>query len=237
MPLSDNITPDPLRAPTMAEIERARAMYAQGFTVARCLAAGNMSLGTLYYWLDGGPYLAPTTDKSAVGVGPTTDTSVGGDAHGARMLPPIPRRRVVVGKRRKPLAADTASLLARLTRIAERAALDIEQRLARPAAATPERERDVRMLTLLVQALRGLTAIAPADEAAAKRNAQDDDPVPEDMDAFRLELARRIEAFVAAEREREQAEEAQAAAEEGAEEQAEHAGQNGQAEQPNEPTK
>ena len=49
----------------MAEIERARDMYKNGFTVARCLAAGNMSHGTLYYWLDGGPYLGPATGKPA----------------------------------------------------------------------------------------------------------------------------------------------------------------------------
>lgn len=177
-----SIIPDPQRAPTMAEIERARALYTEGFTVARCLAAGNMSHGTFYYWLDGGPH----------------------DEQGARMLPPIPRRRAnVLGKRRKPLAADQASLIARLTRTAERAALDIEQRLARPAAATPERERDVRMLVHLVQALRGLCAIAPA--GATAKPAADDDPVPEDIDAFREELARRIEAFVAAERAQEAA--------------------------------
>lgn len=133
MPHPKSIVPDPLRPPTLEEIQRAREMYAEGFTVARCLAAGNMSLGTLYYWLDGGPCLAPTTAQSAVG-------------GGARMLPPIPRRRQVVGKRRQPLAPDLVSLAARLTRTVARQALDIEQRLARPSGATPERERNVRML-------------------------------------------------------------------------------------------
>jgi hypothetical protein len=191
MPLSPDIKPDPLRAPTMAEIERARAMYAQGFTVARCLAAGNMSHGTLYYWLDGGPL----------------------NAQGARMLAPIPRRRVMLGKRRKPLAADRASLVARLYRTAERQALDIEQRLARPAGATPERERDVRMLASLVQSLRGLSALspdeaAPAEGEAGLRQEDDDDPVPGDIDVFRLELARRIRGFIE-ERTRRKAEEAE----------------------------
>lgn len=185
VPLSEHIKPDPLRAPTMAEIERARDMYAQGFTVARCLAAAPMSLGTLYYWLDGGPC----------------------DERGQAMLPPIPRRRSIVSKRRKPLSASTASLIARLTRTAERAALEIEQRLARPAGATPERERDLRMLASLVQSLRGLAALSPAGDAAA-RKADDNDPVPEDIDAFRLALGRRIEAFVAAKREQEAAERA-----------------------------
>jgi hypothetical protein len=213
MPLSSSITPDPLRAPTMAEIERAREMYAQGFAVARCLAAAPMSLGTLYYWLDGGPYL-----------GPTTDTSAGGDAHGGRMLAPIPRRRRIVGKRRKPLRADRASLIARLTRTAERAALDIEQRLARPSPATPERERDLRMLASLVQSLRGLSALAPemAGAGGARTEHDTDDPVPEDIDAFRLELARRIRGFIE-ERKRRKVEEGAG--------QAEHVGQIGQAEQ------
>lgn len=148
MPLFDQITPDPYRPPTMELIERGRAMYREGFTVARCLAASGMSLGTFYHWLDGGPR----------------------DEAGTPRLPPIARRRVVVGKRRKPLTASHTSLLARLYRTAERQAFEIEQRLAVPAAATPERERDVRMLASLVQSLRGLSALAPdamPGEAAA----------------------------------------------------------------------
>lgn len=58
MPHPESIRPDPLRPPTMDGITRARDMYREGFTVARCLAAGNMSYGTLYYWLDGGPTVA-----------------------------------------------------------------------------------------------------------------------------------------------------------------------------------
>ncbi|MDI3471040.1 MAG: Cell division protein FtsW [Pseudolabrys sp.] len=50
-----DIKPDPYRAPTEEEIARGRAMYAEGFTVSRCLAATDMSLGRFYYWLDGGP--------------------------------------------------------------------------------------------------------------------------------------------------------------------------------------
>jgi hypothetical protein len=200
MPHPPSITPGPLRAPTMAEIERARGMYAQGFTVARCLAAGNMSLGTFYYWLDGGPYLGPTTDKSAVG----------GDEAGARMLPPIPRRRSIVGKRRKPLAGSRASLVARLYRTAERQALDIEQRLARPAGATPERERDVRMLAQLVTALRGLSAIEPIEAPPAAAVAAEED---DSIDEFREVLARRLRGFIdARQREAEEAEQAAAVA-------------------------
>lgn len=152
MALSPNIKPSPYRPPSRAQIERARAMYAEGFTVARVLAGCDMSLGTLYYWLDGGPR----------------------DEQGAPLLPPLARRRVVVGKRRKPLAASRVSLLARLYRTAERQAFDIEQRLAVPGAATPARERDVRMLASLTRTLRDLSGLgdgASAGEAAADPDA------------------------------------------------------------------
>jgi hypothetical protein len=162
----------------MTEIERARSLYAEKFTVARCLAAGNMSHGTLYYWLDGGPR----------------------DDKGVALLPPIPRRRHIAGKRRKPLAGSSVSLLARLTRTAERQALDIEQRLSRPAASGPERERDVRILAMLTRTLRDVVAMAPdglaqgTGQGAAQE--AEHDPVPADMDEFRNELARRIRGFI-----------------------------------------
>jgi hypothetical protein len=148
MTLPPDIKPSPYRPPSRAQIERARAMYAEGFSVARVLAGCDMSLGTLYYWLDGGPR----------------------DERGAPLLPPLARRRVVVGKRRKPLPASRVSLLARLYRAAERQAFDIEQRLAVPGAATPARERDVRMLAALTRTLRDLSGLgdgAPAGESAA----------------------------------------------------------------------
>lgn len=135
----------PYAAPTRAQIEKARAMYVEKFTIARILAAADMSLGTLYYWLDGGPREAE---------GP--------------FYPPLPRRRVVVGKRRPLTAAAPRSLAARLLRSAERQARDIEERLARPqgAAGGVERERDVRMLALLTRSLRELAAFTASTEIA-----------------------------------------------------------------------
>jgi len=56
-----------------------------------------MSLGTLYHWLDSGPL-----------------------EEGSPSLPALPRRREVVGKRRKPLVANPVSLAARLWRTTER---------------------------------------------------------------------------------------------------------------------
>jgi hypothetical protein len=144
MPLSQHIKPSPYRPPSRAQIERARAMYAEGFTVSRILAACDVSLGTLYYWLGGGPR----------------------DEQSAPLLPPLARRRLVVGKRRKPFAASRVSLLARLYRTAERQSFEIEQRLAVPGEATPERERDVRMLASLTRTLRDLSGLGDGEPAA-----------------------------------------------------------------------
>jgi hypothetical protein len=152
MPHPASIKPSPYRPPSREQIERARSMYCQGFTVSRILAGTDMSLGTLYYWLGGGPR----------------------DEQGAPLLPPLARRRVVVGKRRKPFSASRVSLLARLYRTAERQAFDIEQRLSVPGEATPERERDVRMLASLTRTLRDLSGLGdgePAGETAAEPDA------------------------------------------------------------------
>ena len=181
MPLSDHIKPDAHRPPTREEIERARAMYAEGFTVSRCCAGSGMSLGTLYYWLDGGPR--------------------GKDGP---LLPPIPRRRVVIGKRRRPLQADPVSLANRLWRTVERQARDIQLRLARVGAPIAERERDVRMLALLVKTLRELSAF---EAGAAKEDETDDyDHVPRELDDLRQELSRRLDAMAESETARMQAE-------------------------------
>lgn len=228
MPHPPSILPDAYRPPTREQIERARQMYAEKFTVSRILAACDMSLGTLYYWLDGGPQVGPpssslaTSGKPDVAGGPdgsrtrvlpssanalTLPTSETSDVGcGATLYPPIPRRRQVLGRRRKPLSGDRISLTARLWRAAERQAHDIEERLSRPSAATVERERDVRMLGMLVRSLRDLAlfeAAGPAGEggahdARARNKDADDDPVPEDIDEFRRELARRIRGFIAA---------------------------------------
>lgn len=171
MPLSDHIKPDPYRAPTDREIEMARSMYVEGFTVSRIMAATGMALGTLYHWLDGGPL----------------------DEHGKPRLPPIPRRRrAVLGKRRRPLRTDHVSLASRLFSTAERQVRDIEARLAR-AGGGAERERDVRMLSVLVRTLRDLSAF---NAGTGVRDAQSEPAVP-DVEQMRLKLARRLDELVA----------------------------------------
>jgi len=181
-----SIKPDPYRPPTMEEVHRARSMYAEGFTVSRILAATDMALGTLYYWLDGGPH-----------------------EDGKPMLPPIARRRVVVGKRRAPLSADRVSLAARLYRTAERQARDIEEHLARAETPPPERERDVRMLSVLVRTLRDLDHLAPPEGGPAKPAEPEEEPF--DIDALRAELCRRVEGIRARRRAEEEARAAAAA--------------------------
>jgi hypothetical protein len=177
MPLKDHIIPDPYRAPTDAEIAKARAMYVEKFTVSRILAATNMALGTLYYWLDGGPL----------------------DEQGRPRLPPIPRRRAaVLGKRRKPVRTDHGSLASRLFCTAERQVRDIEERLSKPGAG-PERERDLRMLLMLVRSLRELSAF---NAGASLQGAPAAEPPVPDVDALRQKLARRLDQLVAEARER-----------------------------------
>jgi hypothetical protein len=161
MPLSDHIKPSPYSPPTREQIERARTMYGEGFTVSRILAATDMALGTLYYWLGGGPR-----------------------EEGGPLYPPIARRRQVVGRRRRPLDADRVSLAARLWRTAERQTRDIEERLARPGAASPERERDVRMLGSLVRTLRDLSGF----DSGAAPDAQSVEPA---LAAARESMARK----------------------------------------------
>lgn len=181
MPRPITIRPSPYQPPTREQIERARDMYVNGFTVSRILAACDMALGTLYYWLGGGPR-----------------------EEGAPLYPPIPRRRQVVGKRRRPLQTSRVSLAARLWRTAEGQVRDIEERLSRPSASPVERERDVRMLGVLVRTMRDLALFDPGQPGEAPPP-EDDDGMPKDIEEFRVELARRIRGLVDQERKREAA--------------------------------
>jgi hypothetical protein len=102
------------------------------------------------------------------------------------------------------------ALVNRLWRAAEGQVREIEDRLfarehdGAEAGDTSARERDARMLAVLVKTLRELAALDQANDPAANSNAagaaqaepEDDDPVPRDIDEFRRELARRIQTFV-----------------------------------------
>jgi hypothetical protein len=76
-------------------------------------------------------------------------------------------------------------------------AIESIQRSLRPAEM--QSERTVRILAALNKALREIAAISKPDETIPS-DANDNDPVPHDIDKFRRELARRIKGLVDAER-------------------------------------
>lgn len=147
-----------------------RARYSEGATLAQIVAETQVSHGTIYKALDGWD-----------------------DGSGPR-LPPLPRRRLVLGKRRRPLKGDRVSLVARLWRTAERQVRDIEARLAREQQKPTEREQDARVLAVLVRTLRELTSLdaARAQEKPDGGEANDECDI-RDIDEFRRDLARRMD--------------------------------------------
>lgn len=174
MPLSDHIKPEP-NPPLMRErVIRVREMYAEGFTVARILAHGQMSLGTLYACLDGAPF------------------GIDGE-----QWPALPRRRQVLHKRRRALTADSVSLANRLTRTAERQVRDIELRLSARAVSPTDRERDVRMLASLARTLRDLQVLHKAIPPPRDFEPENENELPASVDALRQELSRRLQAMAA----------------------------------------
>lgn len=96
---------------------------------------------------------------------------------------------------RVPEATGAEALAARVQRVVERELDAIDQILGAIGAADPaEAERSARTLASLARALKEVMRLAAPDETA---DADDDDPVPRDLDEFRRELARRIEALAA----------------------------------------
>jgi hypothetical protein len=159
----------------MAEIpdavQRARQMYADGVPVKAILAETKLTLHGFYNWVNG------RTSAKAQPV-----------------LSPLPKRRLV---RINP--GDRRSLIERMMRSAERQVAEIELRVGSPRH---DREKDARMLAVLARAIRELTSVdalnSEMEREAGKTRAANDDPVPEDIDEFRNELARRLEAVIAA---------------------------------------
>jgi hypothetical protein len=160
-----------MHQPSPETVALARQMYIDGASVSEILAATQLSLGALYNWLDGGP-----NDP-------------------ALRLTPIPRRRDIKGQRRRLTEAARASLVTRLWQSAERQVRDIEGRLKQAAIEPAERERDARLLAVLVKTLRELNTIDDSKRGKGAADQQDDEP-PRDLDEFRRELARRMDAFV-----------------------------------------
>jgi hypothetical protein len=155
------------------QVTLARQMYAGGEPVAHICQVCDMSAGTLYFWLDGGP--------------------PDGEGH----LAPLPRRRVGV-RRQLRLKGDRVALVARVWRTADAQVRDIEHRLARHQQQPDERERDARTLAVLVKTMRELSALDDMKDGVAPPADPEHDDGPRDIDEFRRELARRMDAIVAA---------------------------------------
>jgi hypothetical protein len=156
-------------APTPDMITLARQRYVEGAAISKILAETGMSHGTFYLWLDGGPN------------------------DGDTRLPPLPRRRIIMGKRRAALSGGRLSLIKRLWRTAERQVRDIEDRVRLQLQDASERERDARVLAIVVRTLRDLHALDTAEEKASLEN--DDSG---NIDDFRRELARKIDGIIEA---------------------------------------
>jgi hypothetical protein len=95
--------------------------------------------------------------------------------------------------------ADTAAIVPRLQSAVARVLPAIEALIAKLAAEAQrprEMEQTARALGTLMRTLRELNALLREHPLRAG----DDDPVPVDIDEFRFELARRINAFVASRR-------------------------------------
>ena len=112
---------------------------------------------------------------------------------------PIPTRRQGVRVRHR--AGSRAALIGRMWRTAERQVEEIEDRLAVAGLELAERESNARTLAIVAKTLRELSIVDEAKETCKGRKRPpdddtDDDPVPRDINEFRRELARRINALV-----------------------------------------
>jgi len=108
----------------------------------------------------------------------------------------------------EPDAGDPASIAPRLQVAVARVLPAIETIIARLSAgplAPREMEQTARALGTLTRTLRELNALLAQHPAPV---AADEDPIPEDIDEFRHELARRIRAFIAARQDTREAEDA-----------------------------
>jgi hypothetical protein len=162
----------PPKNPAPERIAAARSLYLEGVRVTEILKRTGFTSHQFYLWLSGGP---PGT--------------LGADG---KALPPLPLRQpALAGERRLSLAGTRAALVGRLWRAADRQAAEIEARLASAEAADKDRERDARTLAVLARTVRELLAIDSKHDKPA-REAEQDDPMPRDLDALRDALAARI---------------------------------------------
>jgi len=163
--------------PTPATVALVRRLYIDGVPVRSILAEAGITLGTLYRCL-------------------------AGDFPDGSGIEPAPIRLRRAGVRIRQRMGSRAALVARLWRTAERQVEEVEARMKAAGLGPAEREGNARTLAIVVKTLRELTVL---DEAKTPRRPtrgrpapddDDDDPVPQDIDEFRRELARRIGALV-----------------------------------------
>jgi hypothetical protein len=146
-------------------------MYADGVPVQEIRAERGFSLERLYDWLNG----APQPD-------------------GRTLLPPIPRRRIVL--RKEDPAETRTALIARIMRASDLQIRGVEQRLGGENTEPDDRERDAHMLAVITKTLRELMVHDtpnPPNKKPAKPARTQDDFIPRDVDELRRELARRVD--------------------------------------------
>ena len=148
-------------------IVRAREDYVAGKNTGQIMAECRLSPGTFYKLLAGK-----------------------GQAAG---LPPIVLRRDLGGEVGKRPDRIRASLVDRLWRTADKQVREIEKRL-RLDQQPDARERDARMLATMVRTLRELRAL---DAARTERESSEDEHGPDNLDDFRRQLARKMDAVIA----------------------------------------
>jgi hypothetical protein len=170
------------------DIIEVRRQYAAGVPVADIRAQFELANGTLYTIVDGVTLgLPPLPRRHVFATRPAcqrgTPANKDDEKRGTSTNKHADRRRVLVE---------------RLWRAAGKQVRAIERRLGDGEQDVGERERDARMLAVLVKTLRELAALDFArNSEPPPSEPDDDDPVPRDIDEFRRELARRIQAFVA----------------------------------------
>jgi hypothetical protein len=126
-------------------------------------------------------------------------------ADGVTALMPTPAEqpRAAVEVNREPVAPWQRNALAQRIMIAAERDIDaVERILAKVAPNDPiEIEYSARVVASVARTLREIAALNQPDEVTPTDDT-DDDPVPLDIDEFRLELARRIHVLVDARRNR-----------------------------------
>jgi hypothetical protein len=149
-------------------IMRAREDYVAQKNTGQIMAECRLSVGTFY--------------KLLAGKGP------------AAGLPAIVLRRDLGGERAKRPDRIRASLVDRLWRTADKQVREIEKRL-RLDQKPDARERDARMLATMVRTLRELRALDAA--RGEQEPAPEHEHGPDNLDDFRRDLARKIDAIIA----------------------------------------